>query len=59
MINIPNKPAEFYLNNLYFGGKVVMETLNELLVEMPCEIFIRIPKANKISIQEDNLDKKS
>ncbi len=48
MINIPNSPAKFHLGNLYFGGKIIMETVNELVVELPCEMFIRIPKSNII-----------
>lgn len=32
----------FRLNNLYFNGKVIMETDKELLVELPCGVFIRI-----------------
>lgn len=34
----------YHLGTLSFGGTVIMETTTELVVELPCGIFIRIPR---------------
>lgn len=33
----------FELGNLRFGGRIIMQTDFEVVVELPCEIFIRLP----------------
>lgn len=43
---LPAGPTEdkFYLGGLAFGGSVIMSTEQELVVELPCGLFIRIKK---------------
>lgn len=34
----------YHLGNLSFGGRVVFETAFDFTVELPCGLFIRVPR---------------
>ncbi len=39
----------YFLGNLTFGGKIIMETKDEITIETPSQLFIRIPNPKKSS----------
>jgi len=43
-INAQIPPRVYSLGGLCFGGKIIMESDKEILIELPCSIFIRVAK---------------
>lgn len=43
-IRNPLPSKVYYLGGIGFSGKIIMQTDKELLIELPCSIFIRVAK---------------